>query len=71
LEEEWKLMVYENRVLRKILRSKRNEVTGEWMTIHNEEPWDVYSSLEGWEERGACNTYRRQNMCVKCFCGKV
>jgi hypothetical protein len=47
LKEERKLKVYENRVLRKIFGSKRDEVTGEWMTLHNEELCDVYSSLVG------------------------
>jgi hypothetical protein len=66
-------MVYENRVLRKIFGSKMDEVTGDWMKLHNEELCDirVYSSLEGRVGRGACTTYKRQNMCVQCFCGKV
>jgi hypothetical protein len=36
--------VFENRVLRKILGSKRDEVTGEWRRLRNEELYDVYSS---------------------------
>jgi len=28
--------VFENRVLRRILRPKRDEVTGEWKKLHNE-----------------------------------
>jgi hypothetical protein len=40
-------MVYENRMLRKIFGSNRDEITGEWMTLHNEELCDVFSSLEG------------------------
>jgi len=35
--------VFENRVLRKVLVSKRDEVTGEWRRLHNE-LYDVYSS---------------------------
>jgi hypothetical protein len=29
--------VFENRVLRKIFEPKRDEVTGEWRKLHNEE----------------------------------
>jgi hypothetical protein len=36
--------VFENRVLRKILGSKRDEVTGDWRRLHNEKLYDVYSS---------------------------
>jgi hypothetical protein len=34
----------ENRVLRRILGPKRDEVTGEWRKLHNEELNDLYSS---------------------------
>jgi hypothetical protein len=37
-------MVFENRVLRRIFGPKRDEVTGEWRTLHNEELRDSYSS---------------------------
>jgi hypothetical protein len=43
LREERRLRVFENRVLR-ILRPKREEVTGEWRKLHNEELNDLYSS---------------------------
>jgi hypothetical protein len=36
--------VFENRVLRRIFESKRDEVTGEWRNLHNEELNDLYSS---------------------------
>jgi hypothetical protein len=35
--------VFENRVLRKILGPKRDEVTEEWRRLHNEELHDLYS----------------------------
>jgi hypothetical protein len=35
--------VFENRVLRKIFGPKRDEVTGEWRKLHNEELCDLYS----------------------------
>ena len=34
--------MFENRVLRKICRSKRDEVIGEWRRLHNEELYDPY-----------------------------
>jgi hypothetical protein len=36
--------VFENRVLRRIFGPKRDEVTGEWRRLHNEEFNDLYSS---------------------------
>jgi hypothetical protein len=36
--------VFENRVLRRIFRPKRDEVTGEWRKLHNEELHNMYSS---------------------------
>jgi hypothetical protein len=35
--------VFENRVLRRVFRLKRDEVTGEWRKLHNEELSDMYS----------------------------
>ena len=39
-----KLRVFENMVLRKIFGTRRDEVTGEWRRLHNEELSDLYSS---------------------------
>jgi hypothetical protein len=36
--------VFENRLLRRIFGSKRDEVTGGWRKLHNEELRDLYSS---------------------------
>jgi hypothetical protein len=36
--------VFENRVLRRIFGPQRDEVTGEWRKLHNEELRDLYSS---------------------------
>jgi hypothetical protein len=44
LREEHRLGVFENRVLRRIFGAKRDEVTGEWRKLHNEELHDLYSS---------------------------
>jgi hypothetical protein len=35
--------VFENRVLRKIFGPKRDEVTGGWRKLHNEEFHNLYS----------------------------
>jgi hypothetical protein len=44
LGEEHRLRVFENRVLRRIFGPKRDEVTGEWRKLHNEELHNLYSS---------------------------
>jgi hypothetical protein len=44
LREEHKLRVYETRVLRRIFELRRDEVTGGWRKLHNEEIRDLYSS---------------------------
>jgi hypothetical protein len=44
LREEHRLRVLENRVLRRIFGPKRDEVTGKWRRLHNEELNDLYSS---------------------------
>ena len=43
LREERKLRVFENMVLR-IFGPRRDEVTGKWSRLHNEELSDLYSS---------------------------
>ena len=44
LKEECRLRVFENRVLRRIFGPKRDEVTGEWRRLHNEELYALYCS---------------------------
>jgi hypothetical protein len=36
--------MFENRVLRRIFGPKRDEVTGGWRKLHNEELYNLYSS---------------------------
>jgi hypothetical protein len=36
--------VFEKRVLRRIFATKRNEITGGWRALHNEELHSLYSS---------------------------
>ena len=42
LREERKLRVFENKVLRRIFGPRKDEVTGEWRRLHNEELNDLY-----------------------------
>jgi hypothetical protein len=43
LTEEHRLRVFENRVLRRIFGPKKDEVTGGWRKLHNEELHGLYS----------------------------
>jgi hypothetical protein len=43
LREERRLRVFEDRVLMRVFGPKRDEVTGEWRKLHNEEFSDLYS----------------------------
>ena len=44
MRQERRLRVFKNRVLRRIFGPKREEVTGEWRRIHNEELYAMHSS---------------------------
>jgi hypothetical protein len=44
ISEEHRLKVFENRVLRRIFGPKRDEVTGGWRKLHDEELHGLYSS---------------------------
>jgi hypothetical protein len=57
-----KLRVFENRVLRRIFGPKRDEVTGEWRRLHNEELNDITKYCSGDQIKknevgGACSMY--------------
>ena len=43
LREEQRLMVFENKVLRKIFGAKRDEITGKLRKLHNAELHALYS----------------------------
>jgi len=56
--EERRLGVFENRVLRRILWTERDEVTGEWIRLLNGEIYELYCSPNEENELGrACGTY--------------
>jgi hypothetical protein len=40
---ECRLRVFENRVLMKIFGPKKEDVTGKWRRLHNEELYNLYS----------------------------
>jgi hypothetical protein len=44
LKEKHRLRMFENKVLKRIFGTERDEVTGEWRKLHNEELHDLYSS---------------------------
>jgi hypothetical protein len=44
IREAHKLKAFENRVLKSIFGPKRDEVTGSWRKLHNDELHNLYSS---------------------------
>jgi hypothetical protein len=77
LQEKHRLRVFDNRVLKSIFGVKRDEVTGEWKKLCNEELNDLYSSPTivwiiksrrmGWAGHVAClgegrGMYRWENL---------
>jgi len=42
LREKHRVIVFENRVRRKIYGAKRDEITGEWIKLNNTELYDLY-----------------------------
>ena len=43
MRDERRLRLFENKVLRRVFGPKRNEITGEWRKLNNEERSDLYS----------------------------
>jgi hypothetical protein len=70
LRGEHRLRVFENRVLRRIFEPKRDEVTGEWRTLHSEELHILYSSpniirqIKSRRMRGVGHVARTGEECV-------
>ena len=67
--------MFENRVLRRIFGPKRDEVTGDWRKLHNEELNDLYCSpnnvrlikIEKIEMGGECNKYGGEERSIQGF----
>jgi hypothetical protein len=72
-------MVFENRVLRRIFRPMRDEVTGEWSKLHNEELNITYSTSDFIRQiksrtvrwAGAYDTHGREEKSVHGFGGEA
>jgi hypothetical protein len=72
LREKRRLKMFENGVLRKIFRPKRDEVIGEYRGLRYKEVNDLYSSqnitwgdqIKKNEMDGACGTYGRQERII-------
>ena len=81
--QKWKfnsipmLRVFKNRVLRRIFGPRRDEVTGEWRRLHNEELSDLYSSpnivrlIKSRRIRWAGHVARmgEERVCIGCWWG--
>jgi hypothetical protein len=74
LREEHRLRVSENRVLRRIFGSKREEVTREWRKHYNEELLTKYytgDQIEKNEMDGEFNAYGGEERSIQGFGGKT
>jgi len=77
LREERRLRVFENRVLRRVLGPKRDEVTGEWRRLHNEKLSDLYSLpnivrvVKSRRMRRAGHVARMGEGCTRFWCGNL
>jgi hypothetical protein len=79
LREQHRLRVFENRVLRKIFGPKRDDVTGEWRKLHNEELHNLHSLsniIMQFKSRlirsaGHVARMREERKIVQCFGGKA
>jgi hypothetical protein len=45
LREEYRMIVFQNRVLREIVGIKRERVSGDWRKLHNKELQDLYRTV--------------------------
>ena len=74
LREERRLRVFENRVLRRVFGLKRDEVTGKWRKLHNEEHNDLHltqyclgDQIKKAEIDWACSMYGGEQGCIQGF----
>jgi hypothetical protein len=68
LKEKHRLRVFENKALRTIFGPKRDEVTGGWRKLHNEEFHNLYSSSS--LIRRTCRTNGKKRNAYRIFMGK-
>ena len=63
----------ESRLLREVLRRKRDEVKGEWRRLYFLLIAKYYmgNSINKYEMGGACNTYEEEERCTQGFGGKT
>jgi hypothetical protein len=79
LREDRRVRVFENRVLRRIFGPKRDEVTGAWRKLHNEELYDLVllthyctgDKIEKNEMGGTCSSDGGGKRRVHVFGGKT
>jgi hypothetical protein len=78
LREEHRLKVFEKRVLRRTFEPKRDEVTGDWRKLNNEELHNLYSSpsINRMKSRRmrfgrACSTNGGEEECIEDIGGKA
>jgi hypothetical protein len=76
LREEHRLRVFENRVLRRIFGPKRDEVTGDWRKLRNEELHNPVlakqnDQVKEDEMRRACSTNGGESDCIEDIVGKA
>jgi hypothetical protein len=79
--EECRIRFFENRVLTRIFGPKKDEVTGEWRRIHNEELYALYSSPNiiwviksrplRWAGHVASIEVWREERCIQGFSGET
>jgi hypothetical protein len=76
--EKQRLRVFKNIVLRRIFGPKRNEVTGGWGKLHNEEhyTWTVFKynyndQVKGGRKERARSMHGEEDECMEDFCGKA
>ena len=79
LREEHRPRVFENRILRKVLGTKRDKVTEDWRRLHNEELRGLYTSsnvacsgdqIKKNKMRAVCGTFGGGERCIWGFVGK-